>query len=137
MLMSCIANVFKAVLGICETDPLDPALWSLEGNVLTVKVADAPQLAEKDGAAYLQGQGLARPVLIVKTGEDEFAAFENRCTHLAHRKLDPVPGENRLRCSSISHSTFDLEGNVLSGLARNPLNRYETELKDGNLLITL
>ena len=27
MIVSSIVNVFKAALGICETDPLDPALW--------------------------------------------------------------------------------------------------------------
>ena len=136
MVMSGIAGIYKAVLGICETDPLDPALWSLEGNVVTVKVAGAPRLAEKDGAAYLKGQGLSRPVLIVNIGDDHFAAFENRCTHL-RRKLDPVPGQDRLRCCSIGHSVFDLEGNPLSGLARNPITRYPTELKNSNLLITL
>ena len=131
-----IASVFKAVLGICETDPLDPALWSIEGGTVTVKVGEVTQLADKDSAVYLRGQGLSAPVLIVNTGDNRFLAFQNRCTHM-RRKLDPVPGQDRLRCCSISHSTFDLEGNALSGLARNPLNRYETQLKDGNLLITL
>jgi len=136
MIVSGIVNVFKAALGICETDPLDPALWSVDGNIVTVKAAQAPELAEKGGAVYLQGPGLDAPVLIVKTGDQQFRAFENRCTHM-RRKIDPVPGEDRLRCCSLSHSTFDLEGNVLSGLAKGPLTRYTTEVKDGDLLITL
>jgi len=137
MVLAAIAGIYKSICGICETERLDSALWSVEGETLMVKVGEVPQLAEKDGAVYVQGEGLATPVLVVKTGDGEFAAFENRCTHLPHRKLDPVPGEDRLRCCSISHSRFDMEGKPVSGPGTEPIMRYETALSDGNLTIAL
>ena len=85
---------------------------------------------------YLEGKGLEQPVLIVRTEDDRYLAFSNRCTH-GGRKLDPVPGEPVLRCCSIGHSTFDLEGNLLSGPAKEPLHRYEVAAGDGDIVISL
>ena len=137
MVMHALATSYRAARGICETQPLDLDLWDYRRNTIVVKVARTPQLAEKGSAAYLEGRDLKTPVLIVNIGDGQFAAYRNRCTHMLHRKLDPVPGQDRLRCCSIGHSTFDLEGNRISGFARRPITRYKTELKEGRLTVTL
>ena len=129
-------SFFKALLGICTTKPLSSDLWDLEDGKIRVKLSEVPQLSNKGDAVYLKGAGLEKPVLIVRTEDDEYLAFANRCTH-GGRKLDPVPGERILRCCSVGHSTFDYDGNRLEGPAKDALTGYAVELSDGNLVITL
>ena len=135
--MRRIINFFKSVLGICETKPLSPDLWSLEEDKVRLKLSQMSELCPKGEGTYLNGQGLSKPVLVIRTEDDEYLAFTNRCTHFAHRKLDPVPGQGIIRCCSMSHSTFDYEGKNLSGPAKDPLTVHEVELSDGDLLIKL
>ncbi len=127
----------KSLLGICQTKPLSDDLWSLEGDKVRVKLSQMPEPLPKGGAVYLKGQGLQTPVLVLRAEDDQYLAFANRCTHYAGRKLDPVPGKPVLRCCSVGHSTFDYEGNRLSGWAKEPLTCYAVEQSDGDLIITL
>ena len=129
-------GLIKAIFGICETKPLGSNLWSLEGSKVQVKLSHMPEPLPKGGAVYLRGGGLPKPVLILRTEDDRFLAFEDRCTHFG-RKLDPVPGEAKLRCCSLFHSTYDLEGKNISGAAKRPLTSYAVEQSDGDLIITL
>jgi len=126
-------SIFKAIFGICETKKLDNGLWQKDGDIIKIELDKAPQLAHNDRAVYLKGSGLEAPVLVVRNKDGQFIAFKNKCTHKG-RKIDPVPGENKLKCCSISHSTFDSQGNVLSGPAEGPLTIYETT-RDGNNLV--
>ena len=129
-------SIFKAILGICDTKPLSGNLWSLEENKVRVKLSQMPEPLVKGGAVYLKGAGLSKPILLVGTGDEQYLAFENRCPH-AGRKIDPIPGEEKLRCCSIGHSEFDLEGNVIKGFAKGNLKKYAVEKSNGDLLITL
>lgn len=129
-------SIFKAILGICETKLLSTDLWSLEGNKVKVKLSQMTEPIPKGSAVYLKGSGLSRPVLLLRTEDDRYLAFENHCTH-AGRKLDPVPGEAKLRCCSIGHSTYDLEGNKLRGPAKGPIACYTVEQSNGDLQIAL
>ena len=126
----------KAILGICQTKPLSSDLWSLEEDKVRVKLSQMPEPLPKGGAIYLAGQGLSTPILILRTEDDQYLAFANRCTHFG-RKLDPVPGESRLRCCSVFHSTFDLDGKAISGPAKEPLTCHAVEQSDGDLIVTL
>ena len=126
----------KSLLGIRGTKPLSRDLWSLGGNKALVKLSEMPEPIPKGGAVYLQGQGLDKPVLLLRTEDGRYLAFANRCTH-GGRKLDPVPGQSVVRCCSEGHSTFDYEGTRLSGPAKEPLTCYAVEQSDGDLIITL
>ena len=128
---------FKALFGICATKALADDLWSIDEDAAKVKVGDVAELAENGGAVYLQGKGLAKPILVLKSENDEYLAFTNNCTHLG-RKIDPVAGEAKLRCCSINHSMFDYDGNIISGPAKDPLTKHEVTLgEDGVLIVKL
>jgi len=144
--MRSIINFFKRLFGACETKALESKLWSVEeDNQVRVKLSDPemPELCEAGKGVFLKGKGLRRSILLVRTENDQYLAFTNRCTHWLHRRLDPVPGPDPgqpvLRCSSIGQSTFDYEGNRLSGPAKAEecLTRHEVALSEGDLLITL
>jgi cytochrome b6-f complex iron-sulfur subunit len=134
--MAFLTDFFKALLGICETPPLDTELWTAEGNQVTIRLGEAAALTPIGGGARLEGKGLVSSVLIVHAGDDDYLAFENRCTH-GRRRLDPVEGRAELRCCSVSHSRFDYEGNKLSGPAKGPLKKYAVEKRGEELIVTL
>jgi len=134
--MSAIVDFFKALAGICQTGPLSPDSWELDGNRATIKIRDVPELQTPGTAVYLSGKGLKLPVLIVVDENGTYHGFSNRCTH-GGRKLDPVPGKPVLRCCSVSHSTFDFQGNKLTGPANGPIQVYRTELENDSLVISL
>lgn len=134
--MSAIVDFFKAVAGICQTTPLRPELWKVEGNRARVRVSRVPELQVPWGAVYLKGEGLSTPLLIIKKPDGGYLCAENRCTHMG-RKLDPVPGKEILRCCSVSHSTFDLEGNNLGGPAGKPIVLLPVKEENGELTVEL
>ena len=131
-----LVGFFKAILGICRTPPLDAALWTAEGNQVTIRLDMTAALIPVGGAARLEGKGLVASVLVVHAGGDEYLAFENRCTH-GGRKLDPVAGKEELRCCSVNHSRFDYQGNKLSGPAEGSLKTYPVERHGEELIVTL
>ena len=131
-----LIGFLKAILGICETPPLDAGLWTAEGKQVTIRLGEAVALGPAGGAARLEGKELASSVLIVHAGGDEYLAFENRCTH-GGRKLDPIAGKEELRCCSVNHSRFDYLGNKLSGPAEGSLKKYAVEKRGEELVVTL
>ncbi len=133
--MSFIIGFFRALLGKCDTKPLAPDLWKVEQDKVRVNLDKMSEMT-KGSATYLQGQGLQKPILVLRTQDGAYLAFTNRCSH-ANRKLDPVPGEPRLRCCSVMHSTFDYEGKVLSGPAKQALTRHEVSQESGELVINV
>ena len=131
-----LIGFFKAILGICETPPLDLGLWTAEGNQVTVRLSGAAALAPAGGAVRLEGKDLASSVLVVHTDGNHYLAFENRCTH-GGRRIDPIAGKEELRCCSINHSRFDYQGSKLSGPAEGSLKRYAVEKRGEELVVTL
>lgn len=135
--MPFFTDFLKAILGICETPPLDPELWTTDGNHVTIRLAEAAALAPVGAAARLEGEGLPARVLIVHADANEYIALENRCTHIGGRRLDPTEGKQDLRCCSVGHFRFDYEGARLSGLARDPLRKFSVEQRGEDLSVTL
>lgn len=68
------------------------------------------------------------PCLLVRTGETEFVAYSQKCTHLACAVV-PEPDHNRIHCPCHA-GYFDLAtGRPLAGPPRRPLPRVELELE--------
>jgi predicted flap endonuclease-1-like 5' DNA nuclease len=128
-------GIFQAIFGICETKPADPGTWSLDDGKVTVKVNEIPTL-QSDGAVYLSGQGLSTPILLVNLG-GQYYAYSNRCRHLLGRKIDLVVADKKLRCCSLGHSEYDLDGNVIKGPANQPITKFVVNKKEGDLSISL
>ena len=128
-------GIFQAILGICETKPADLSTWSVTDGQVTVKLNEIPDL-QSDGAVYLSGQGLSTPILVVNLG-GQYYAYSNRCRHLLGRRLDLVVADKKLRCCSIGHSEYDLDGKVIKGPANQPITKFEVNQQEGSLVINL
>jgi hypothetical protein len=53
------------------------------------------------------------------------------------RRLDPLPGQARLQCCSVSKSTFAYAGDPLAGAARTALKTFAVTLAGNELTIVL
>jgi nitrite reductase/ring-hydroxylating ferredoxin subunit len=110
--------------------------WTYQNNTLTLDLEKLPELETLGGAVRIEGEVLADPVLVILGDDGEYYAFKNACTH-SGRMVDPLVGTMTLECCSVSQSTFDYAGNVLSGPAEGPLTSYPLFIEDGILQIDL
>ncbi len=75
------------------------------------------------------------PCLLVRLAEDEFVAFEQKCTHLSCPVI-PRPDEGRFFCPC-HNGSFDLRtGQPLAGPPRRPLPRVLLKVRNGRVYAT-
>jgi Rieske Fe-S protein len=74
----------------------------------------------------------AEPCLLLRTAEDSFVAYSQKCTHLACA-VTPRFDEGRLHCPC-HHGYFDLaSGRPLAGPPRRPLPRITLQLRGNDI----
>jgi Rieske Fe-S protein len=131
-------SFIQRLFGIPATRSLqNPAAWRFAAGILKVDLSQAAELERPGAAVRLEGRGLPVRVLLIHGEDRRFYAFENRCTHMGHRRLDPVPGTPTLQCCSINKSTYDLDGRPIYGPAPKPLDRYPVSREENVLKITI
>ena len=130
-------KIFKRIFGIPQTKPPENHdCWKHLNGTVEIDLSKTPDLREKGTAIRLEGNGLPNRLLVVRNGDDQYRAFENRCTHYG-RRLDPLPGQPFLQCCSIGKSTFDFSGSIISGSGKGPVKSYPVEKNGGMLLVSL
>ncbi|MBU4426882.1 MAG: Rieske 2Fe-2S domain-containing protein [Proteobacteria bacterium] len=75
-------------------------------------------------------------ILVIYGFDGQFHAFRNRCPHMG-RRLEPIVGSVAVQCCSLSRSTFDYAGNVMSGPAKESLRKHCVETKKCKVIIWL
>ena len=131
-------GIFKRIFGICATQvPANSGCWSYAGGKLEVILDKAPELSQKGGAVRLEGPSLPKRVLVVHGQDGAFHAFPNRCTHIGHRRIDPLPGEDKIRCCSVGQSTCEYSGKLISGSAKESLEPLALESDGSKLVISV
>jgi nitrite reductase/ring-hydroxylating ferredoxin subunit len=144
ILSSCNASAEKEELGFLNRLlgrplidlPQNEDAWVYEADELRLDLDKLPEIADLGSAVRTEGAVLADPILVVLGDDGQYYAFENACTH-AGRMIDLVAGTMTLECCSVSSSTFDYQGNVLSGPVEGALTNYALVAEDGYLVITL
>ena len=131
-------NIFQRILGIPATPKhQDSTCWNYSDGKLTVDLDKVPELGKPGGVLRLEGGNLPQRVLIIFGADDKYHAYRNRCTHLAHRRLDPVPGTHTVQCCSVNKSTYDLDGNKVHGPAPHPIEVYPADIDNNKLVVTI
>jgi nitrite reductase/ring-hydroxylating ferredoxin subunit len=132
-----VVGFFKRLFGICETKPpQDENCWSNQINHVVVDLKKAPELNQPGGAFRLEGKGLPERVLVMRGNDGQAYAFINKCAH-AGRRLDPQPGTPTVQCCSLGKSTYNYQGEVLSGSAKKPISTLKVREEPGDKLIIL
>ncbi|MGD8395185.1 MAG: Rieske (2Fe-2S) protein [Candidatus Eiseniibacteriota bacterium] len=130
-------NLLQRIFGIAATGPpRDRGCWSYGDGAVTVDLARAPELVAVGGAVRLEGHELPERLLVVRANDGTYRAYRNRCEH-GGRRLDPTPDGLSLHCCSLGRSTYDVEGNPVSGPAKRPVTVYPARVDAATLVITL
>lgn len=127
----------QRLFGISATKgPADQGCWTYADGKLRLELRRAPELAQPGGAIRLEGKNLPDRILVIRGDDGNYHAFRNRCQHMG-RRLDPVPGTPTVQCCSLHKTTYAYDGQVLSGPAKEAVGTFETQMTDGELIITL
>ena len=110
--------------------------WVYVDGALMLDLTKLPELDTLGGAVRIEGEVLPAPILVVLGADGNYYAFENACTH-AGRMIDPVAGTMTLACCSVSSSTFDYQGKVLSGPAEGTLTSFPLAVENDQLTINI
>ena len=131
-------NIFQRICGIPATPKFKSSnCWSFSNGKLTVDLKKVPELGTPGGTIRLEGGNLPERILVVHGEDKTFHVFRNRCTHMGHRRLDPVPGTNTVQCCSVNKSTYDLDGAKVHGTAPDPITTYPASIEDDKLIATI
>lgn len=131
-------NIFQRIFGIPKTEKTtETNSWEYEEGILIIDLHEASELLIPGGAVRVEGKGLPIRILVVRGEDGEYRAYRNQCTHLGHRRLDPVPGTNNVQCCSVNKSTFDCCGQHVSGPARHSIDRYPVEMIQDKLFVVV
>lgn len=99
------------------------------------KIAALSDLPPIGAAMVFNYPGDGDHCLLVRTGEQSFVAYDQKCTHLACAVI-PQYAENRIFCPC-HQGFFDLQtGSVLAGPPRRGLTRITLEIRDDVLYAT-
>ena len=104
---------------------------------LTIDLSEASELKTPDVAIRFEGKNLPKRVLVVCGEDGEYRAFHNRCAHLGHRRLNPIPGTDTVQCCSVNKSTYDSSGNKIFGPTPHPITRYPVEKVQEKLMVLI
>jgi len=97
----------------------------------------AMELRKPGGALRLEGGELPIRVLVIRGDDGKFHAFHNRCTHIGHRRLDPVPGNGTIQCCSVGKSTYTYDGKKVYGLPTGSIKTFKVEAEGDRLTVSL
>lgn len=111
--------------------------WIVVQNFLRQRRGELPmqQIAALNQIAIGQSLTFDYPAqhdscILVRTGEDRFVAFSQKCTHLSCAVV-PQPDKGRFHCPC-HNGSFDIEtGKPLAGPPRRPLPRIKLEIING------
>jgi len=103
-----------------------------EGKAV-LKLDEYPELASVGGAIELEVPSHHESIIVVRTGEEMYAAVSPTCTHLGCT-VRKEPSFFRCPCHG---STYSLEGSVVRGPAEKALEQYPVQFINNQLTILL
>jgi len=130
-------NVLKRLFCISVT-PLasDPRCLTVTAEAVTIDLDRAPELAAPGGSLRLESDLVPDRIIVVHGVDGRFYAYANHCACGGFR-IDPVPGEPKIRCCTLAQSTYDYEGSRISGPAKDSLTTYPVTAEGTTLRIDL
>jgi Rieske Fe-S protein len=113
-------------------------LWILVRSLWHREEALPSQAIARDGEIAVGGVKIFRypgpndPCLLLRTGEDSYVAYSQKCTHLSCA-VYPARDGQRLECPCHEGYFSVADGRVLQGPPPRPLPRILLERRDGQL----
>ena len=128
--------VLPALCGVCQgAQSAMIALPAMANNTIVIPLGDFPELAEVGGSIVGKASGYANPIVIARVDAGTFAALDAQCTH-----MQCTVTYNALNITfdcPCHHSSYEMDGRVISGPAVRPLPTFTASSDSTSLTITL
>lgn len=125
------ASIFAPILQGCVSTKNITA--AIEGDNLLVPLSNFEDGGKPIKYIIVNNAQLLHPIYVFRFSENKYTALYMQCTHQGNELS--AYGE-KLVCSAHG-SEFDNAGNVTNGPASKPLRRFQTDLNNQNILISL
>jgi len=102
-----------------------------EANVSSVKAGLVSEFSANSGQIIKFGR---KPVLLVRTDDGEFRAFEGTCTHLDC--IVQYRQDTKQIWCACHNGTFDLRGRNVSGPPPKPLGEFSVNIVNDEIIIS-
>jgi nitrite reductase/ring-hydroxylating ferredoxin subunit len=125
------------VLPLCCSTPLaPPASFRFEGATLVVDLARVPELRHAGSATALVDESRKLNLLVVRAEARRYAVLDRACTH-GGASCTYMHKRRTLRCTSLNHAEYNLDGALLHGRTHGNLRAYALRVDGSRLEIDL
>jgi hypothetical protein len=130
-------NIFQRLFCVTISPlPSDTGCFAVDGDRLTILIDRAPELAPAGGALRIEDARLPDRVLVVHGEDGQLRAFRNRCACGGFR-IDPVPGQQKIRCCTPMQSSYDYAGSPLSRTVNRSLDVLPSTVEGTTLTVDI
>lgn len=130
-------GIFHRIFGISVTStPSDEGCVTVRDGTVQVDLSRAPELSTPGAALRLETEGLPDRLMVLHGLDGTYRAYTNHCACSGWR-IDPVPGEHKVRCCTLAQSTYSYDGEKISGPAKGDLPTHPVQQDGDTLMITL
>lgn len=120
----------------CRTPAASPESISYQGSTLVLDLAKAPALGEPGTACAVVDAARKLNLIVARVEQRRYVALDRSCTHggapcaYSHKR-------RTVRCTSLNHAEYDLQGTLLHGRTHGNLGTYPVRLTGTHLEIAL
>jgi nitrite reductase/ring-hydroxylating ferredoxin subunit len=120
----------------CVTPRAEVGCFRLEGQRLILDLRRAPELRPPGGSLAIFDKAHQLNLLVAHVGKGRYAALDRTCTHGG--AMCAYDRKRRtLRCTSLNHAEYDLNGTLLHGRTHGNLRSYPARRRANALEIDL
>ncbi len=120
----------------CELPGLPPTAYLRQGSTLAIDLRQATALQKMGGAARIRDEALQLHLVVAQTAPGVFHAWHGACTH-GGAPLAYDARHGTALCSSVGHSEFGAQGEVVRGPAPRPVQVFPVKRTGETLTVEL
>ena len=120
----------------CTTPEFPPGSFHFEALTLVVDLEAAPELRRVGSAVAVVDAPRDVNILVACVEQRRYVALDRSCTH-GGAQCAYDHGRRSLRCTSLNHAEYALDGTLLQGRTHGDLRAYEARCNGSRLEIRL
>ena len=120
----------------CTTRAAPSESVSFEGATLVLDLKRIPDLRAVGSACAVVDAGRKVNIIVARPDSHRYVAIDRSCTH-GGAQCAYVHRRRRLRCTSLNHAEYELDGTLLHGRTHGNLRAYSVRLDGARLRIAL
>ncbi|MBN1959799.1 MAG: Rieske 2Fe-2S domain-containing protein [Deltaproteobacteria bacterium] len=133
----CICGIggCATLTGTGSTPQIAKTAIAQVNDELVIDVTKVAELSVVGGAVKIAGKNNIKPIIIARVNESSFVVASLVCPHRGV-EMEYENEAMNFSCASLGNSTFKLDGEKVSGPAKNNLQIFSNIFADGKLTIS-